>query len=96
MTSTLTQPESPRRHRLVRHEPVSVLWSRRVKTGREAEFEVWAHSITAAARDFPGHLGASVLHVPGSSEYHILYTFADQASSMRGLTPTKGPAGWRR
>jgi antibiotic biosynthesis monooxygenase (ABM) superfamily enzyme len=61
-------------------EPVTVLHSRRVKPGREADFLAWAHGIVAASRQFPGHLGASVLDAPGSREYHILFTFADRTS----------------
>src|SRR5215203_6811021 len=61
-------------------EPVTVLYSRRVKPGREADFETWARGIVAASRQFPGHLGASVLDVPGSREYHILFSFADRKS----------------
>jgi antibiotic biosynthesis monooxygenase (ABM) superfamily enzyme len=56
-----------------------VLYSRRVKPGREADFEAWARGIVAAAR-LPGHLGASVLDAPGSREYHILFSFADPRS----------------
>ena len=66
-------------------EPVTVLFSRRVKRGREADFEAWAHDVSAVARQFPGHLGASVLRVPGSREYHILYTFADHRSMRAWL-----------
>lgn len=61
-------------------EPVTVLYSRRVKPGREADFQAWAHGIVAASRQFPGHLGASVLDAPGSREYHILFSFADRES----------------
>jgi uncharacterized protein len=61
-------------------EPVTVLYSRRVKPGREADFEAWAHGVVAASRQFPGHLGASVLDAPGSREYHILFSFADRKS----------------
>jgi antibiotic biosynthesis monooxygenase (ABM) superfamily enzyme len=57
-----------------------VLYSRRVKPGREADFEAWAHGIVAASHQFPGHLGASVLDDPGSREYHILFRFTDRAS----------------
>jgi len=61
-------------------EPVTVLYSRRVKPGREGDFEVWAHGIVAASRQFPGHLAASVLDDPGSREYHILFSFTDRRS----------------
>lgn len=64
--------------RPVMQEPVTVMWSRRVKPGREGEYEAWAHGVTTAARDFPGHLSAAVLSVPGSRDYHVLYTFADR------------------
>ena len=57
-----------------------MLYSRRVKPGREADFEAWARGILAAARQFPGHLGASVLDAPGSRERHILFSFADRKS----------------
>jgi uncharacterized protein len=66
-------------------EPVTVLFSRRVKPGREADFEAWARGVTAAARPFAGHLGASVLDAPGSREYHILFTFADRKSMQAWL-----------
>jgi uncharacterized protein len=61
-------------------EPVTVLYSRRVKPGRAADFEAWAHGIVAASRQFPGHLGASVLDDPGNREYHILFSFTDRRS----------------
>lgn len=72
--------EAPAGARTAADEPVTVLYSRRVKPGREADFEAWAHGVVAASRQFPGHLGASVLDAPGSREYHILFTFADRKS----------------
>ena len=51
-----------------------------VSPRREADFEAWAHGVVAASRQFPGHLGASVLDAPGSREYHILFSFADRKS----------------
>jgi uncharacterized protein len=72
--------QAPAGARPASDEPVTVLYSRRVKPGREADFEAWARGIVAAARQFPGHLGASVLDAPGSREYHILFSFADRRS----------------
>src|SRR5207247_3863188 len=72
--------QAPADARPAADDPVTVLYSRRVKPGREADFETWARGIVAAARQFPGHLGASVLDAPGSREYHILFTFADRRS----------------
>jgi antibiotic biosynthesis monooxygenase (ABM) superfamily enzyme len=56
------------------------VFSRRVKPGRQADFHAWAHGVTAAAHQFPSHLGAAVPDVSGSRDYHTLYTFADRAS----------------
>jgi uncharacterized protein len=72
--------QAPADARPAADDPVTVLYSRRVKPGREADFEAWARGIVAAARQFPGHLGASVLDAPGSREYHILFSFADPRS----------------
>jgi antibiotic biosynthesis monooxygenase (ABM) superfamily enzyme len=72
--------QAPADARPAADDPVTVLYSRRVKPGREADFETWARGIVAAARRFPGHLGASVLDAPGSREYHILFSFADRRS----------------
>src|SRR5829696_2543760 len=72
--------QAPADARPAADDPVTVLYSRRVKPGREADFEAWARGIVAAARQFPGHLGASVLDAPGSREYHILFSFADRKS----------------
>jgi len=72
--------QAPADARPAADDPVTVLYSRRVKPGREADFEAWARGIMAAARQFPGHLGASVLDAPGSREYHILFSFADRRS----------------
>lgn len=98
MTQTHVEPR-PRRPD-ERQEPVSVLWSRRIRKRSEVTFEEWAHHIKAAARDFPGHLGASVLNVPGSREYHVLYIFADRTNLERWLDSTeraamKPPPRWK-
>ena len=74
-------------------EPVTVLYSRRVKPGHEADFEAWAHGIVAASRQFPGHLAASVLDAPGSREYHILFSFADRRS-LRAWLDSKQRRRW--
>jgi antibiotic biosynthesis monooxygenase (ABM) superfamily enzyme len=64
--------------RVARTEPVTAVFSRRVKPGREAAFEDWAHGVIDAATRWPGHLGASVLHEPGSPWYHVVYKFTDR------------------
>jgi uncharacterized protein len=58
--------------------PVTVTVARTVAPGREAEFLRWADEVVAAVREFPGCLGAAVLH-PGadSGEYQIIVRFSD-------------------
>jgi uncharacterized protein len=72
--------QAPAAARPTADEPVTVLYSRRVKPGREVDFQVWAHGIVAASRRFPGHLGAAVLDDPDSRAYHILFSFTDRRS----------------
>jgi hypothetical protein len=47
--------------------PVTAVASRRVKQGREQEFEEWLSGILAAANEAPGYLGSEVLR-PSDSE----------------------------
>lgn len=47
--------------------PVTVMISRRIKPGREADFEAWLVGITQEAHRFPGYLGANVIK-PSSSQ----------------------------
>jgi antibiotic biosynthesis monooxygenase (ABM) superfamily enzyme len=62
-------------------EPVTVTVARVVREDRRAAFERWADDVLGVAASFPGNLGASLLHPgPGSSEYHLVYRFEDDAS----------------
>ncbi|TMG14139.1 MAG: antibiotic biosynthesis monooxygenase [Chloroflexi bacterium] len=56
-------------------DPVTVVATFRVAPGRDADFELWAHEITVAAAEFPGHLGASWVRSKG--RYQVIYRFAD-------------------
>jgi antibiotic biosynthesis monooxygenase (ABM) superfamily enzyme len=68
-------------------EPVTVTVARVVRPDRRAAFERWAADTLALAATFPGNLGATLLHPgAGSSEYHLVYRFADDESL----------AGWER
>ncbi len=42
-------------------EPVTVIISRRIKPGRERDFEAWLGCITQESHNFPGYLGANVI-----------------------------------
>ena len=66
-------------------EPVTVLVARRVRPGKEVEFERWASELTRAASGFDGFLGAGLLRPGHVGElWHVVYRFA----SSREL------AGW--
>ena len=64
--------------------PVTAVASRRVKAGREREFEEWVSGIFAAANTFPGYLGSEVLRPsddPQDDEYKVVFRF-DHASNL--------------
>ncbi|HEY0520682.1 MAG TPA: antibiotic biosynthesis monooxygenase [Ilumatobacteraceae bacterium] len=63
--------------RLAPH-PVTVTVARTIAPGWEAEFLRWADELVATVREFPGCLGAAVLH-PGAEggEYQIIVRFSD-------------------
>lgn len=62
--------------------PVTVVISRRVIKGREAEFERLSSQMTERAARYPGYLGASMFR-PASSddpEYRIIFKFSDDTT----------------
>ncbi|MFW1678125.1 antibiotic biosynthesis monooxygenase [Pontibacter sp. JAM-7] len=80
MASSSDHPQDPADSRVCTpgdEGPVTVSISRRVKPGREAEYEAWISGVIDAAGEYPGHLGTSVLR-PGPTtdhEYVIIYRF---------------------
>jgi antibiotic biosynthesis monooxygenase (ABM) superfamily enzyme len=57
-------------------EPVTVVVKRRVKAGREAEYEAWLERLLAGAKGLPGYLGTTVTRPPaGSREYTSVFRF---------------------
>lgn len=63
-------------------EPVTVVVTRRVRAGREADYERWLTTLTSDAHALPGYLGATIERPgPGSErEYTSVFRFADVAS----------------
>jgi uncharacterized protein len=62
--------------------PVTAVASRRVKQGREEEFEEWVAGVTAAGARFPGYLGTNIFRPSGpDDEYQIVFKF-DHASNL--------------
>ncbi|MGB1091261.1 MAG: antibiotic biosynthesis monooxygenase, partial [Oceanobacter sp.] len=62
-------------------EPVTVVVSRRVIPGKEAEFEELSTQMTEAAAEFEGHLGANMFRpvTKDDPEYRIIFRFASEA-----------------
>jgi uncharacterized protein len=64
-----------------RPEPVTVTAARVVRPHRRQAFEEWAADVLRVAGEFPGNLGGTLLKPgPGSSEYHLVYRFRDDAA----------------
>lgn len=64
--------------------PVTAVASRRVKSGREQEFEEWVSGILGAAAEFNGYLGSNVVRPsePDDDEFQIVFKF-DHASNLK-------------
>ncbi len=77
------------------HEgPVTVSLARRVKPGRETDYEAWVSGVVAEASVFPGHRGASVLRPrQAGGEYVIIYRF-DTYAQCRAWEESPQRAAW--
>jgi uncharacterized protein len=77
--------------------PVTAVASRRVKPGREQEFEEWVSGILAAANGFPGYLGSEVLRPSehDDNEYKIVFRF-DHASNLHAWENSEERHRWLR
>ena len=75
--------------------PVTAVASRRVKPGREREFEEWVHGIFAAANKFPGYLGSDVFRPSGpeDDEYTIVFRF-DHESNLHAWEISQERQRW--
>lgn len=90
---------------------VTVLVTRRIKPGRETEFEHLMNNMVLVANEFPGHLGGQMVQ-PSTDEpglYHVVFAFDSnenlqnwQSSPARSLglaaidPMTEGPAQTRQ
>jgi antibiotic biosynthesis monooxygenase (ABM) superfamily enzyme len=71
--------------------------SRRLKHGREQEFEGWVSGILAAKKEFPGYLGSEVVRPndPDDNEYYIITRF-DHASNLHAWLTSEERQRWLR
>src|SRR5829696_5869736 len=79
--------------------PVTAVASRRVKQGREQEFEEWLTGILAAANEATGYLGSEVLRPADSeddNEYRSSSASTMPATSTPGRTLKSASAGSAR
>jgi uncharacterized protein len=67
-------------------EGVTVVVTRRVKAGREADYEAWLARLLEHVKAMPGYLGISVQRPAegGPREYSVVYRF-DSVESMRAF-----------
>jgi uncharacterized protein len=64
--------------------PLTTVIARRVRPGKEAEYEAWLEGIIDASSAFEGHEGVTVLKPPpGGGEYVLVVRWRDFASSKR-------------
>jgi antibiotic biosynthesis monooxygenase (ABM) superfamily enzyme len=63
--------------------PVTVTFIRRVKPGRERDYELALADLQTAAHDTPGYLGTNVVHEPGTREYVSIVRFDSLANLKR-------------
>lgn len=76
-------------------ELVTVIVSRKVKQGREQEFEAWRLGIEQEASKFEGHLGTQLIRPSNhiSSEYVVIFKF-DNYSNLKKWEESTGRARW--
>lgn len=81
--------------RNVQDTSVTVVISRRVKPGYEAEFEAFLVGVTAACGQFPGYLGSSIFRPasPDDPEYRVIFKF-DRLSNLRRWETSKARQMW--
>jgi len=75
--------------------PVTVVISRKVKRGKEAEFEAFLVGVNAACMKYDGHLGTNIFR-PSSeadSEYRVIFKF-DCLSKLRRWEESEERQQW--
>lgn len=80
---------SPNRDRIIvnRNHHVTAVITHRVRPGRQEGYEAWIKGISAAAREFEGHLGVSILRPQSEAtpNYTIVLQFGSAPHLERWL-----------
>lgn len=73
---------------------VTIVVTRVVKPGREAEYEAWLRGVARVAHEFPGHQGITVLRPrPGARDFTLIYRF-DTVEHLRAWEQSPVRAEW--
>jgi antibiotic biosynthesis monooxygenase (ABM) superfamily enzyme len=74
---------------------VTAVISQRVREGREPGYEEWMKGIAAAARDFEGHLGISILRPqPGSPPDYVIVLQFDTCDHLQAWLKSEVRQRW--
>lgn len=77
------------------HHPVTVSIARRIRPGREADYEAWISGVTTVAAGYPGYQGVQVLRPAAATDhaYVLIYRFDTEAHS-RAWDDSPDRAAW--
>jgi hypothetical protein len=75
-------------------EPVTVVVSRKVKPGKEAEYEEWIRGVTNIALSFEGHLGMNVFRPQNPGDPYVLVYKFDSGEHLDAWLKSDVRAEW--
>ncbi|MBI5516307.1 MAG: antibiotic biosynthesis monooxygenase [Deltaproteobacteria bacterium] len=74
--------------------PVTVIVTRSIRAGREAEYETWLRGVFEVSRTFPGHLGIDVLRpAPGDREWTLIFRY-DSPEHLKAWIDSDARKDW--
>jgi antibiotic biosynthesis monooxygenase (ABM) superfamily enzyme len=77
------------------HQHVTAVITHRVKGGREGGYEEWIKGISAAARQFEGHLGVNILRSqPGVTADYVIVLQFDSSVNLNSWLKSRERNAW--
>lgn len=73
---------------------VATLFSRRVKSGHEEQYETWLAGISAASGSFPGSLGSTIVRPSGDREEYVTVLHFETAARLDHWLQSPERANW--